>query len=93
MSFELKIAKSFWISHLQHLQSILAEFDFIRTLNELTMICYFWEELKPFIKVEMEQQDREFINFEEIVQRIVNAEAKAGLKSSNMVRDLDIRCL
>ena len=40
----------------------------------------------------MEQQDRESIDFEEIVQRTVNAEAKAGLRSSSMVRDSDIRC-
>ena len=33
------------------------------------------------------------MNFEEIVQRAVNTEAKAGLKSSIMVQDLDIRCL
>ena len=56
------------------------------------MICYFREDLKPSIKVEMEQQDRESIDFEEMVQRAVNAEAKAGLRSSTMVRKLDVRC-
>ena len=39
----------------------------------------------------MEQQDRTSTSFEEIVQRAVNAEAKAGLKSSIMVRDADSR--
>ena len=43
--------------------------------------------------VEMEQQDRESINFEEIVQKAVNVKAKAGLRSSTMVWDLDICCL
>ena len=79
-----------WASHLQHLQSILSEFD--RTLDKLTMICYFRESLKSSIKVEMEQQDREPMEFEEMVQRAVNAEAKAGLRSSTMVRDSDARC-
>ena len=32
------------------------------------------------------------MDFEEIVQRAVNAEAKAGLRSSTMVRELDARC-
>ena len=32
------------------------------------------------------------MNFEEMVQRAVNIEAKAGLKSSTMVRDLDACC-
>ena len=40
----------------------------------------------------MEQQDRKFINFEEMVQKAVNKKAKAGLKSSTIVRDSDIRC-
>ena len=82
-----------WASHLQHLQFILSEFDPIQTLNELTMIGYFREGLKPSIKVEMEQQDRKSINFKEMIQRAVNTEVKAGLKSSIMVRDSDICCL
>ena len=53
------------------------------------MICYFREGLKPFIKVEMEQQNRECIDFKEMVQRAVNAEAKAGLKFSTMIRESD----
>ena len=56
------------------------------------MICYFQEDLKPSIKVKMEQQDRESTNIEEMVQRAVNVEAKAGLKSSTIVRELDARC-
>ena len=40
----------------------------------------------------MEQQDREAIDFEEMLQRAINAEAKASLRSSAMVRDLDICC-
>ena len=56
------------------------------------MICYFRVGLKPSIKVEMEQQDREAIDFKEMVQRAVNVEAKAGLRSSAMIRDSDICC-
>ena len=32
------------------------------------------------------------MNFKEMVQRAVNAEAKTGLRSSTMVQDLDICC-
>ena len=39
----------------------------------------------------MEQQDRESIDFEEIVQRVVNVEVKAGLRFSTMVRKSDAR--
>ena len=61
--------------------------------DELIMICYFQESLKPSIKIEMEQQDWESVSFEEMVQRAVNVEAKAGLRSTIMIQDLDIRCL
>ena len=57
------------------------------------MICYFRKGLKLFIKVEMEQQNRESMDFKEIVQKVVNVKAKTGLRSSIIVRDLDIRCL
>ena len=57
------------------------------------MICYIRKGLKPSIKVEMEQQDQESMNFEEMVQRVVNAESKAGLRSSTIVWGSDMRCL
>ena len=58
--------------------------------NELIIIYYFHEDLKLSIKVKMEQQDKKSVNFEEMMQKIVNAEAKVGLKSTIMIRDLDI---
>ena len=56
------------------------------------MIYYFWEGLKPSIKIEIEQQDRASTSFKKMVQRAVNAKAKAGLRSSTMVWDLDACC-
>ena len=56
------------------------------------MICYLWEDLKPSIKVKIEQQDQKSINFKEMKQKVVNTEAKTGQRSSTMVRDLDIYC-
>ena len=64
--YQLEEARD-WAFHLQHLQSILSEFDPIRTSDKLTMICYFQEGLKPSIQVEMEQQDMESMDFEEMV--------------------------
>ena len=56
------------------------------------MICYFWECFKPSIKVEIEQQDRESMNFEKMMLKIVNVEAKVGLRFSTMAQDSHIRC-
>ena len=89
--YQLEEARD-WVSHLQHLQSILSEFDSIQTPDKLTMICYFWKRLKSSIKVEIEQQDRKSMDFEEMMQRAVNAKAKAGLRASTMVRESDARC-
>ena len=41
----------------------------------------------------MEQQDQASTSFKEMVQKAVNAKAKADLKSSIMVRNADSRCL
>ena len=38
----------------------------------------------------MKQQDREFMDFEEIVQKAVNKEAKVGLRSNTMIQESDI---
>ena len=58
----------------------------------MTIICYFWKSLKPSIKVKIKQQDQVLTSFQEIVQRAVNAKAKAGIKSSTIVWDSDTRC-
>ena len=49
------------------------------------MIYYFQKGLKLSIMVKMEQQDWESMNFEEMVQKAINAEVKMGLKSIIMV--------
>ena len=81
-----------YASHLQHLQFILVEFGIIGALNELTMICYFQENFKPSIKVEMKQQDQASTSFKKIVQKVIKVDAKVGLRSSIMIRDSDARC-
>ena len=40
----------------------------------------------------MEQQDQASTSFKEMVQKAINAEAKAGLRSSTMVKDSDVYC-
>ena len=45
------------------------------------MIRYFWEGLRPLVRVEMEQRGRELDSFEELVEKAVDAEAKAALRT------------
>ena len=82
-----------WAAHLKHLQSILTEFDSIGAPTEITMIRYFREGLKPSIKAEMDQRGRELDSFEELVEKVVEAEAKAALRPASYARKTDHRCL
>ena len=66
------------------------EFDSVEALDEFIMICYFWKSLKPSIKIKMEQQVQALASFKEMVQKAINAEVKASLKSNTMVWDSDI---
>ena len=51
-----------WASHLEHLQSVLIEFDADGAPEESDVIRYFQEALRPSIKAEMENQVREYEN-------------------------------
>lgn len=46
-----------WAAHLKHLQSILLEYDLVRTLTKPKMVGYFREDLKPSVLAELEYQD------------------------------------
>ena len=74
-----------WASHLEHLQSILIEFDPLAAPTESTMVRYFEEGLKPSIKAEMDQDTSHLDDYEELVAKAVRAEAKAGLRPSSHV--------
>ena len=82
-----------WASHLEHLQSILMEFDPATAPTEVTMVRYFEEGLKPSIKAEIEQDNSQLIDYEELVLKAVRVEAKAGLCPSSYVRKTDLDCL
>lgn len=68
-----------WASHLEHLQPILIEFDADGAPEESDLIRFFREGLKPLVKAQMEQRGRELDSWEEIVEKAIDAEAKASL--------------
>ena len=57
------------------------------------MVKYFEEGLKPSIKAEMDQDNSQLIDYEELVAKMVRAEAKAGLCPSFYVQKTDLSCL
>ena len=53
------------------------------------MIWYFWEGLRPLIKVEIEQRGQEFDSFEELIKKAVDTKAKAALRTYFYTRKTD----
>ena len=78
-----------WAAYLEHLQAVLREFDPAATLNKETMIRYFQEHLSPSVRTQLDTQGRNQDSWEEVVEKAVNAEAKALLQSSSSICDLD----
>ena len=48
-------------------------------LNEDTIIKYFWDNLRPSIWAELNAKDKDLNSWDEIVDKTVNAKAKASL--------------
>ena len=69
-----------WAAYLEYLQSILIEFNLECAPKEDTMIWYFREDLRPLMMVKMEQRGRELNSFKELVEKAVDAKAKAALR-------------
>ena len=81
-----------WATHLEHLQSILLEYDPAGAPGEPTMLRYFREGLRPSIRVELEHRDLELESFEQLVKKVVEAEGKASLRPRTITREMDQHC-
>ena len=46
-----------WAAHLEHLQTVLREFDFAAAPNQEDLICYFCDNLRPSIRAQTDEQD------------------------------------
>ena len=68
-----------WAAHLKYLQSILIKFDPECATEEGMIIWYFRKGFRPSVKVEMEQCGQKLDSFKELVEKAVDAKAKAAL--------------
>lgn len=80
-------------AHLEHFQSIFIEFDFVGASIEFTIIWYFREGLKPFIKAQIDECSRELDSFKELVKKTVEIKAKTTQQSGSYVCETDYRYL
>ena len=56
------------------------------------MIWYFREGLRPLVRVEIEQRSQELDSFKELVEKTVNAKAKAAFWPRSYTYKIDQHC-
>ncbi len=81
-----------WATYLEYLQAMLKEFDPSGAPNKTTLIRYFQEGLSPSIWAQLDHRGRDLDDWEEVVEKAGDVEAKANLQPSFYVRDIDVRC-
>ncbi len=70
---------------------MLKEFDSTGAPNKTTLIHYFQEELRPSIRVQLDDQRQDLDAWEEVVEKAGDVEAKANLQPPFYVRDINAR--
>ena len=80
-----------WASHLEHFQSILVEFDPRCAPTEDVLCRYFYEGLRPSIRLWVDEEGRELDGWDALVKKATRAEAKAKMQAS-VSRDIDQQC-
>ena len=81
-----------WAAHLEHLQSILLEYNPIGAPTKPTMLRYFGEGLKPLVLIELEYQYLELEIFDQMVKKAVDVKAKSALQPRSSTKEMDQHC-
>ena len=81
-----------WAAHLEHLQTVLKEFDPVAAPNEEVLIRYFRDGLRPSIRAQVDEHGRDLDIWEEAIEKAIDAEAKADRQPQCLMRDMDNRC-
>ncbi len=71
---------------------MLKEFDPTNTPNKTNLIRYFREGFCPSIQALLDHRGRDLDGWEEVVEKVGDAEAKANLQPPFYVRDINVRC-
>ncbi len=71
---------------------MLKEFNPSSASNETTLICYFRERLRPFIRAQLDHREQDLDGWEEVVEKAGDAEAKVNLQPPFYVRDINAKC-
>ena len=77
---------------MEHLQAVLREFDSVAAPNDDSLIQYFKESLRPSIRAQLDARGQELDSWDEVVEKAVDAEAKASLQLYSRTRKIDFKC-
>ena len=81
-----------WASHLEHLQSILQEFDPESAPEELDLIRFFQDGLQSSIQAEMESSEEEYKSWEVLIRKATAAEEKTRGRPASQIKEVDQYC-
>lgn len=80
-----------WSVYLEHLQAVLKEFDVAAAPADDLLIRYFRDGLRPSIRAQMDERDRDLADWQEVIERAVDAEAKAACQAPSLAQESDAR--
>ena len=78
-----------WAAHLEHLQTVLKEFDSAATPNDKVLICYFRDRLRSFIRAQTDERGRDLDTWEEAIKKVIDAELKAVCQPQSLMGEMD----
>ena len=78
-----------WAAQLEHLQTVLREFDSTAAPNEEVLICYFYNSLKSSIQAQKDERGRDLDTWEEAIKKTIDVEAKAACQPQSLMREIN----
>lgn len=82
-----------WLAYMEHLQSIFTKFYVVAPPIDNILIPYFWDGLRLFIHVQLDEKNHNLDNWQAVVKQVVCAKAKTAWQNPWFVRKSDTCCL
>ena len=82
-----------WAAHLEHLQTVLQEFDANAVISEPVLIRLFRNGLRPSIRAQAKQKGHWKDTWDQAIKKAITAWARAALNLSLCVHEIDARYL
>lgn len=70
-----------WLTHLEHLQVLLKEFNFVATSNKNILIWYFWDRLRPSINIQLDKCRQNLDTKDKAINKIIYVKTNVSHQS------------